>query len=264
MPAIVALVKNVPDTWSTRSLEEDYTLDRVGVDSVIDEINEFAVEQALKLREANPDAGFEVVALSAGPAGSEEALRKALAMGADRAILLSDEALAGSDALGTAWALTNAINHVPDVVIVVMGNASSDGATGTLAGLLAEYRQVPALTNMRELRVEGNELVGVRETNEGDFDLRAPMPAIVSVTDKADKPRFPNFKGIMAAKKAEIEGLDLAAIGVDAAQVGLGHAATAVHSATQREARQGGEVIRKDSAAAAAAIADFLVQENLI
>lgn len=264
MPAIVALVKNVPDTWSTRSLEQDFTLDRAGVDSVIDEINEFAVEQALKLREAHPDRGFEVVALSAGPAGSEEALRKALAMGADRAILLSDEALAGSDVLGTAWALTNAINQIEDVAIVVMGNASSDGSTGTLAGLLAEYRQVPALTNMRELRLEGEQLHGVRETNDGDYVIEASLPAIVSVSDKADKPRFPNFKGIMAAKKAEIGSLDLAAIGVDPAQVGLAHSATVVQAANTRPERQGGEVIHKDAAGSAAAIADFLAAEKLI
>ncbi|ADK28656.1 electron transfer flavoprotein subunit beta/FixA family protein [Corynebacterium pseudotuberculosis] len=264
MPAIVALVKNVPDTWSTKKLESDFTLDRVNVDSVIDEINEYAVEQALRLKESNPDAGYTVVALSAGPAGSEEALRKALAMGADQAILLSDEALAGSDVLGTAWALNNAINQIPDVALIVAGSASSDGAMGAIPGILSEYRQQPALTSMREVTLSGNTISGIRETHDGDSALESSLPAIVSVTEKADKPRFPNFKGIMAAKKAEIQQFSLASIGVAPEHVGLAHAATAVTAATERSARQGGKVINTDPRTAAAAIADFLAAEKLI
>ena len=231
MPAIVVLVKNVPDTWSTKSLTADFTLDREAADNVIDEINEFAVEQALRLREANPE--FTVVALSAGPAGSEEALRKALAMGADDAVLLIDDALAGSDILGTAWALTNALQQIPDVSLIISGVASSDAGTGAW-------------------------------TAEGHFNIEAPLPAIVSVTDQADKPRFPNFKGIMAAKKAEIRQLELADIGVDPQQVGLGYASTAVTAAVTRPVRTQGEIIRDEPAAAAARIVDYLVAEKLI
>ncbi|MDO5098457.1 MAG: electron transfer flavoprotein subunit beta/FixA family protein [Corynebacterium sp.] len=264
MPAIVVLVKNVPDTWSVRTLDSDFTLNREGVDNVLDEINEFAVEQALRLRDDNADAGFEVVALSAGPGGSEEALRKALAMGADRAVLLADPALAGSDVIGTAWALTNAINQIPDVALVVAGNASSDGAMGALPGILAEYRNQPALTSCKSVQLSGNVVRGVRETHDGDYDIEAPLPAIVTVTDKADKPRFPNFKGIMAAKKAEIASLSLAEIGVAAEQVGLGHASTAVTAAQARPARSQGDVIRDDAATAAQKIVDFLAAENLL
>ena len=108
MPAIVALVKHVPDTWSTKSLEEDHTLDRTSVDNVIDEVNEYSVEQALRIKEANPD--FRVVAVTMGPAGADEALRKALAMGADDAVHVLDDALSGADALSTAWTLNAAIN----------------------------------------------------------------------------------------------------------------------------------------------------------
>lgn len=264
MPAIVVLVKNVPDTWSTRTLNPDFTLNREGVDEVIDEINEFAVEQALRLRDDNPDAGYRVVALSAGPASAEEALRKALAMGADSAILLNDDALAGSDLLGTAWALTNALNTIPDVAIVVAGSASSDGAMGALPGILAEYRQQPALTNLKQVALEGGVLKAVRETNDGDYEVEAPLPAVISVTDKSEKPRFPNFKGLMAAKKAEIARLDLAAIGVAPEQVGLANAVTVVTAAAPRPARTAGEVIRGNAADVAAKIADFLAAEKLI
>lgn len=259
MPVIVVLVKSVPDTWSTKSLKDDFTLDRASADSVIDEINEFAVEQALRLRDAQE--GYEVVAASAG---TDEALRKALAMGADRAILLQDEALAGSDALGTAWALSNLINTLGEVALIVTGSASSDGAMGVIPGLLSEYRQQPALTFCKSITLDGGTVRAVRETHDGDFHIEATLPAIVSVTDKADKPRFPNFKGIMAAKKADIPTYDLAGIGVSPEQVGLNHAATAVTGATKRPARQQGEILRTDAAASAAAIVDFLANENLI
>ena len=230
MPAIVVLVKNVPDTWSTKSLTADFTLDREAADNVIDEINEFAVEQALRLREANPE--FTVVALSAGPAGSEEALRKALAMGADDAVLLIDDALAGSDILGTAWALTNALQQIPDVSLIISGVASSDAGTGALTGVLAEYRNQPALTACNSVSIESGVVKGVRETAEGHFNIEAPLPAIVSVTDQQ--------------------------------QVGLGYASTAVTAAVTRPVRTQGEIIRDEPAAAAARIVDYLVAEKLI
>ncbi|AZA09454.1 electron transfer flavoprotein subunit beta/FixA family protein [Corynebacterium pseudopelargi] len=262
MPAIVVLVKHVPDTWSTRTLEEDFTMDRDNVDLVIDEVNEYAVEQALRLKEANE--GYEVVALCAGPAGAEEALRKALAMGADRAVLLQDDALAGSDVLGTSWALFNAINQVPDVQLVITGAASSDGSMGQVPGILAEYRQQPALTYLKSISIEGDTVRGVRETADGDFEIEASLPAVVSISDKADKPRFPNFKGIMAAKKAEIQTLNLAAIGVAAEQVGLAHAATAVTQAQERPKREAGERIYGNPEELATKIAQFLADEKLI
>ncbi|MDO4927703.1 MAG: electron transfer flavoprotein subunit beta/FixA family protein [Corynebacterium sp.] len=261
MPAIVVLVKSVPDTWSTKSLEEDFTLDRVNVDSVIDEVNEFAVEQALRLRENNSDAGFRVIALSAARDGSDEALRKALAMGADEAVQLADESLAGSDVLGTTWALHNALNVIAAedaISLIIAGAAASDGAMGALPGILAEYRQVPALTHLKEISLQGEKVQGVRETQRGDYEVSAALPAIASITDKADKPRFPNFKGIMAAKKAEIRKLDLAAVGVAPEQVGLAHSATAVTAANERSARAAGEIVHQDGAQAAATIVEFV------
>ncbi len=260
MSTIVVLVKNVPDTWSKRTLEADFTLDREGVDEVLDEINEFALEQALRLREANPE--HKVVALTAGPESADEALRKALSMGADEAILLNDEALAGSDLLGTAWALNNAINTIPDVSLIVAGSASSDGSMGALPGVLAEYRQTAELTGLSRLAIEGDQVVGTRVDHRGTFELKAALPAVVSITDKADKPRYPNFKGIMAAKKATIARLNLAQIGVTPEQVGIAHAATAVTAASERPARTQGDIISANGAAEK--IADYLAAENLI
>ncbi|MDO5032872.1 electron transfer flavoprotein subunit beta/FixA family protein [Corynebacterium sp.] len=264
MPVIVALVKHVPDTWSTKTLEADHTLDRASVDNVIDEVNEYSVEQALRLREANPESDFKVVALTMGPAVSEESLRKALAMGADEAVHVSDDALSGADALATAWVLNAAVNKVAEtfgeVQLITMGNSSSDASTGALAGLLAEYRQLPALTELNSASLAGGTLSGTREDAHGHWELEASLPAIASFGDKADKPRFPNFKGLMAAKKAEITTLSVAELGIDGVP-----ATTAVTAAAQRPARTAGEVIAEpDAATAAAKIADFLAAKNFI
>lgn len=262
MPAIVVLVKNVPDTWSTKTLEADHTVDRDSVDCILDEVNEYAVEAALRLRDDNPDAGLKVIALTVGPQQADNALRKALAMGADDAIHVVDDALAGSDALATAWTVTCALATIPDVTLVVAGDASSDGAVGALPGILGEYRQQPALTAVHDVALDGTEITATREDAHGTYRLRAALPAIVSVTDKSAKPRFANFKGIMAAKKHEITTLSLAAIGVTAEQVGLEHAASVVTGATPRPARAAGTTISGGDAAQR--VAEFLSDEKLI
>lgn len=261
MPAIAVLVKHVPDTWSEKSLEPDFTLQREGVDEVLDEVNEFAVEQALRLKEQLE--GSEVVAVTVGPERSTEALRRAIAMGCDRAILVADDAIAGADVLGTTWVLTNALNTIEDLQLIVCGSGSSDGAMGAIPGLLSEYRQVPALTYCVESSIEGNALLAKRVTNAGVTELSASLPAILSVTDKAAAPRFPNFKSLAAAKKAEIPTLTLADLGVEPTQVGLNYSATVVQNAEVHPPREQGEMIY-DHGQGAAAIADYLEQENLI
>lgn len=263
MPAIVVLVKHVPDTWSTKSLTDDHTLDRAHVDSVIDEVNEYAVEQALRLKES--DESLTVIAATMGAANADEALRKALAMGADDAIRLTDDALAGSDAIATAWALNNLLNTVDDIRAIVLGAASSDGDTGLLAGLLAEYRQVPALTDVTGVSFDGTTLSATRRDARGTWQLEAAAPAIVTVTDKADNPRYPNFKRMKAAKAHEITVYDLAGIGVDPAHVGLANSATRVTASAERPPRTAGEVIDgTDAAAAAKRIADYLADRDLL
>lgn len=258
MPTIVALVKHVPDTWSTKTLNDSHTLDRAGVDGVIDEINEYSVEQALRLKEAHPD--FRVVALTMGPAAADEALRKALAMGADDAVHVCDDQLAGADAIVTAWTLNTALNTIDDVALIIMGNQASDSQTGVLAGLLAEYRQLPALTQLNEVSFDGELLHGLREDAHGTWKLTSPLPAIASVTDKSGKPRFPNFKGLMAAKKHEVTKLDVAALGIEPIA-----SVTQVTAAQELPARTAGEVISGVSAQdAARGIADFLAARGLI
>ena len=263
MPVIVALVKHVPDTWSTKTLEADHTLDRTSVDNVIDEVNEYSVEQALRLRDDNADAGYEVVALTMGPAAADEALRKALAMGADHAVHVTDDALAGADALATAWVLNAAINKVAEkfgeVQVITLGNNSSDASTGLIAGLLAEYRQLPALTELKAASLAGATATGTREDAHGHWELSANLPAILSFTDKADKPRFPNFKGMKAAKKHEITRYSAADIGLEAVP-----SATAVTSATEVPPRTAGELLEGPADDIAAQVVEHLAARNLI
>lgn len=262
MSNIVVLVKQVPDTYSERKLtDDDFTLDRENTDPILDEINENAVEAALKLKEA--DSSRNIIVLSMGPDGATSALRKALSLGADEGILVSDAALAGSDALGTAWTLSNALNLVDDIELIIAGNASTDGGSGAVPGLLSEYRQIPAITNLRSLSVEGGTVTGERVTEDGIFTVSAPTPAIVSVTEKVNTPRVPNFKGIMAAKKKAIREVAIAEIGVAAENVGLAAAATRVSSSAPKPAKTAGEIVT-DEGNGGVKLVEFLVNQKLV
>jgi len=237
---IVVLCKQVPDTYSERRLRGDGALDRDASDAVLDEINERAVEEALQLKEAH---GGAVTVVSMGPDRATEAIRKALSMGADAAVHLSDEALAGSDAVGTARALAGAIGTVADVDLVLAGNEASDGRSAAVPAMVAEVLGLPALTHAREVTVEGGTVTVRRETDDGMVTLTAELPAVVSVGEKINEPRYPSFKGIMAAKKKPLQTWSLADLGVDAGDVGLGAAWTAVDEITARPPRQAGQVV---------------------
>ncbi|QNQ90071.1 electron transfer flavoprotein subunit beta [Corynebacterium poyangense] len=265
MPAIVVLVKSVPDTWSERTLSEDFTLDRENTRNVLDDINQYSVEQALQIKEAYPDRGWKVIVLTLGPAHAEEALRKAIAMGADDAILVSAEEFSGSDVMGTGWGLSAALRQIPEVELVMMGTQSSDGATGVLAGIVSEFTKLPALTHLKSVEISGNTIRGTRATRAGEWQLEAKLPALVSLSDQAGIPRSPNFPRPRAAKKATIYHWGLDGLGMAKSQVGLAHAATAVIDAREKPARGHGEIFRdSDSASTAKKIADFLADCNFI
>ena len=164
---IVVLVKQVPDTWSERKLTDaDHTLDRESADAVLDEINERAVEEALLLQEAH---GGEVTVIAMGPDRATDAIRKALSMGADKAIHVSDEALHGSDVLATAKVLAKAIGTVENVDLVIAGNEATDGRAGAVPAIVAELLGLPQVTQLRKVTVEGSTIKGERETDEGNM-----------------------------------------------------------------------------------------------
>ncbi|WP_086846597.1 electron transfer flavoprotein subunit beta/FixA family protein [Amycolatopsis kentuckyensis] len=261
MTNIVVLVKQVPDTYSERKLNgSDHTLDRESADAVLDEINEKAVEEALKIKEAGEG---EVTVISVGPDRATDAIRKALSMGADKAIHVSDEALHGSDAIATAKVLAAAIGKVEGFDLVIAGNESSDGRGGAIPAILAELLGLPQVTYVRELTVDGSTIKATRETEDGLTHLEASLPAIVSVGEKINEPRYPSFKGIMAAKKKPVETFTIADLGVDAGEVGLANAWSAVTESSPKPPRTAGEKV-EDEGDGGTKVAEYLVGQKLI
>ncbi len=264
MTNIVVLIKQVPDTWSERKLSDgDYTLDRDAADAVLDEINERAVEEALLIKEREGDAAGTVTVLTAGPERATEAIRKALSMGADKAVHLLDDGLHGSDMVQTGWALARALGAIEGTELVIAGNEATDGTGGAVPAIIAEYLGLPQLTHLRKVTVEGGKITGERETDDGVFTLEASLPAVISVTEKINEPRFPSFKGIMAAKKKEVTTLTLAEIGVEGDEVGLANAGTSVLSSTPKPPKTAGEKIT-DEGDGGSKIAQYLVAQKII
>ncbi len=258
---IVVLVKQVPDTWSERKLAEaDHTLDRESADAVLDEINERAVEEALLIKEAQ---GGEVTAVCMGPDRATDAIRKALSMGADKAIHLSDEALHGSDAVQTAKALAKVIGTVESVDLVIAGNEATDGRVGAVPAMLAELLALPQLTYARKVSTDGSTVSIERETDAGVVSLEANLPAVVSVTEKINEPRYPSFKGIMAAKKKPVSALTLADAGIEASEVGLANAGSRVTESAPKPPKEAGQRVN-DEGDGGTKIVEFLAAEKLV
>src|SRR6188472_4399525 len=258
---IVVCVKQVPDTWSEKKLAaSDSTLDRAATDPVMNEMDEYAVEEALKLQEAH---GGEVTILCMGPDAATETVRKALSMGADKAIHVVDDALHGSDAVATSLALAKAVEKAGDVDLVLLGSESSDARMSVVPAMLAERLGYPQLTFAKEVTVDGSTVTIKRLTDDGYQVVTASTPAVVSVVEKINEPRYPSFKGIMAAKKKPVARLDLAAVGIAAEQVGAAAAATAVVDAAVRPPRSAGVRV-KDEGGGGVSLAEFLSAQKFI
>ncbi len=257
---IVVCVKQVPDTWSERTLKEsDSTLDRDAADAVINEADEFAIEEGLRLAEAH---GGEVTILSMGPARATESIRKALSMGADKAVHLVDDALAGSDVLGTSAALAAVLGQI-GFDLVILGSESTDARTGVLPAMLSERLGVPQLSYASKVEVDGSAITINRLADYGYDTVVATLPAVISVVEKINEPRYPSFKGIMAAKKKPVQTMSLADAGVDAAAVGLANAASEVTSWDKRPPRQAGTVVADEGDGGGKA-AEFLAARKFI
>ncbi|HEX5565735.1 MAG TPA: electron transfer flavoprotein subunit beta/FixA family protein [Streptomyces sp.] len=257
---IVVCVKYVPDATGDRSFAEDLTVDRDEVDGLLSELDEYAVEQALQISENADDA--EITVLTVGPEDARDALRKALSMGADKAVHVEDDDLHGTDALGTSLVLAKAIEHI-GYDLVVCGMASTDGVMGVLPAMLAERLGVPQVTLLSEVSVEDGKVTGRRDGDAATEQLQADLPAVVSVTDQSGEARYPSFKGIMAAKKKPVESLDLDDLGIDADEVGLEGAWTRVDEATERPARTAGTIV-KDEGEGGKQLAEFLAGQKFI
>jgi electron transfer flavoprotein beta subunit len=246
---IVVCVKYVPDAQAQRTFTSgDNTTDRVGVDGLLSELDEYAVEEALKLSEANreQDGESSVTVLTVGPEQAETAIRKSLQMGADKAVHVKDDALHGSDAIATSLVLAQAIEKIGRPDLVLTGMASTDGTMSVVPAMLAERLGLPQVTFASELTVADGQATIRRDGDTSTETVTASLPAVVSVTDQINEPRYPSFKGIMAAKKKPVEVWSLADIEVDPDQVGLAAAWTKVESFAARPPREKGQVVTDD------------------
>jgi electron transfer flavoprotein beta subunit len=239
---VVVCVKQIPDPAEPGKLEADNTLDRSGK-LILDESDSYGVEMALQLADAA--GGGDVTLVSMAPNGETAGLRTALAMGAAKAILVSDEALSGAGALDTARVLAAAIKRAePDLVLAA--TESSDGYTGTVPEQVAALLGLPSITFAKHVEISGDTVSVQRQTELGYDEVETTLPALVSVTAGVVEPRYPSFKGIMAAKSKPVDQLTLADLGIDAATVGNAGAGQEIVSVDDAPAREAGEIVEDD------------------
>jgi electron transfer flavoprotein beta subunit len=253
---IVVCVKHIPDPNIPGQLEGD-RLKRAGIQGVLDPGDEFGVEAGLQLKEAH---GGEVTVVSMGPAAAMEAIRRGLSMGADKGVLICDDALEGACALVTARVLAAAIKRSGSFDLVIAGVESTDGSTGTMPSMLAEFLSVPQVTFVKKLEGADRAIRADRQTTEGHQVVEAPLPVLVTVTAGVNAPRYASFKGIMAAKKKPVDSVSVTDLGLSSNDVKSMQQIATIGSA---EARKAGEVL-EDDGTGARRIADFLKEAKVI
>ncbi|MCL5962660.1 MAG: electron transfer flavoprotein subunit beta/FixA family protein [Chloroflexi bacterium] len=252
---IVACVKQVPDTTAEKRLNSQLRLDRASVENILNPFDEYAVEAALQLKEKH---GGQVTVLCMGMASAKDALRKALAMGADKAVLISDAALEGSDAISTSYILAQALKKL-EYDLIICGMASTDSATAIVPGAVAEFLGLPQLTYANKLEAGDGKVTINRQTEAGYAVVESSLPALVSVVKGINEPRYPSLKGIMAAKRAEITAWSVGDLGAETASAGAQGARAKILGFSQPEARKKGQVA-KDDGSAAITIVEYLTQ----
>ena len=267
---IIVCVKYVPDATADRHFESDYTVDRAGVPGLLSELDEYAVEQALQLKEkAAADGGEDVTvtALTVGPEDAADAIKKALQMGADKGVHVVDDAIAGSDYVSTSLVLAKAIEKLgaeTPVDLVMCGMASTDASGSVVPAMLAEHLDLPQVTLGSVIERQGDQVRIKRDGDASTEVIGATTPLVLSVTDQSGEARYPSFKGIMAAKMKPLESWSLADIGVDASEVGIEASWTLVESTEERPPRTAGEIVADEDGSGAKALVDFLASKKFI
>lgn len=252
---IVVCAKFVPDATADRRFRsEDNTVDRAGVDGLLSELDEYAVETALTVKE-NGDA--EVTVLTVGPEQAADAVKKGLQMGADAGVHVIDDAIHGSDAVATSLILAKALGKL-EADLVVFGMGSTDGGMGVVPAMVAERLGLPAVTLGSEVTVDGATVKIRRDGDTASDTVEGTLPLVLSVSDQANEPRYPSFKGIMAAKKKPVETWSLADLELSGEQVGQAGAWTEVTEVTARPARTAGTIVADEDGSGAAQLVEFL------
>ena len=261
---IVVCVKYVPDAQSDPTFNEsDNTTDRLGVDGLLSELDEYAIEAGLKLAESEAGEESTVTVLTVGPAKAADAIKKSLQMGAHAGVHVNDEAIHGSDAVATSRILAEAVKKIGNPDLILTGMASTDAAMGVVPAMLAERLGLPQVTLAGALTVEGGIATIRRDGDLASETITASLPALVSVTDQINEPRYPSFKGIMAAKKKPVETWSLADLAIDPALVGLAGSWTTVESFTKRPPRAVGQIVT-DEGDGGTKLAEFLSAQKFV
>jgi electron transfer flavoprotein beta subunit len=256
---IAVCVKQVPDATSVKRIDAATNrLDRSG-EGALNPTDINAVEEALRIKEAH---GGEVVVVSLGPVKALDSLRKALAMGADRAVLVSDDAAAGSDLVATSFALAKTLER-ENADIVLFGQQSSDSDGAVLWAAVADRLRRPLVSQVAVLEIDGSSVTGKRQTEFGYDVIAAPLPAVVAVSDAINEPRYPSLKGIMGAKSKPTETLSLADIGVEADRGGASGSRTTV-TALAPPPSKGDQIKIDDDGSAAEKLVDWLAERKLL
>lgn len=263
MPLNIAVcVKRVPDTAAEKKLDAgDKTLDRESVESILNPVDEMAVEEALKIKEAHQG---EVTIISMGPEGAQpQAIRKALSMGADKGIHLSDPSLHGSDAQAVAYALSQVIKK-GEYDVIFCGAESTDARTSLVPPALAENLGLPNLNFVKNVEISDGKVTAHRETDKGHDVIEGPLPAVVGIVWGANEPRYPSFKGIMASKSKPVETLSAADAEIDASKVGLDGANSEVIEFGARSSERAKQIVDNKDGEAHIKLADYLQQQKFI
>jgi electron transfer flavoprotein beta subunit len=252
---IVVCAKFVPDATADRRFRsEDNTVDRAGVDGLLSELDEYAVETALTVKESGDG---EVTNLTVGPEQAAEAVKKGLQMGADAGVHVVDGAIHGSDAVATSLILSKALAKL-EADLVVFGMGSTDGGMGVVPAMVSERLGLPAVTLGSEVTVDGQTVRIRRDGDTASETIEGTLPLVLSVSDQANEPRYPSFKGIMAAKKKPVETWSLADLELTADQVGGSSAWTEVVEVTARPPRSAGTIVTDEDGSGAAELVEFL------
>ncbi len=241
---IICLIKQVPDTTDIKINPETNTLIREGVPSIINPFDMYAIEEGLRIKER---LGGEVTAISMGPPQAEEALREALSLGVDQAILLSHPAFAGADTLATSYTLAQAISKLKPYDLILCGRQASDGDTGQVGPGVAEHLNIPQVAFVRRIeKIDPEHAVVERMTEEGYEVIQTPLPALFTVVKEINEPRLPSLKGKLKAKKAEIPVWGLEEVGLKEEEVGLNGSPTQVLRVFTPKPREKGEIWEGD------------------
>ncbi len=256
---IIVCVKQVPETTKVKINPETNTLIREGVKSIINPFDMYAIEEAIRLKER---FGGKVTVITMGPPQAESALREAISMGADEAVLICDRAFAGSDTWATSFTLASAIKKIGDYNLIICGKQASDGDTAQVGPGISVHLDIPQVTYVKKIEEITDKKARVeRMTEEGYEVIEAPLPLLISVVKEINEPRIPSLRGMMKAKKAEIKSLGAKDIAVDSEQVGLKGSPTQVVKIFTPVPRKGGQILQGDTADVVNKLAELLKPE---